>query len=155
MKKIIVFLVIVIALFAGIAFATKVQQEKKAEGNPYNKDSLNSETIALLDDENYSNIILPEELKEKIDNGEDVTVYFYSPTCGHCREATPVVKPLADELGIDLFQYNVLEFEQGWDDYNINSTPTIIQFNDGKETARIEGNRGEGTFKAWFKENSL
>ena len=54
-----------------------------------------------------------------------------------CKEATPILTPLAEELGIDLVQYNLLEFEQGWDDYDIEGTPTIVQFKDGKEVARI------------------
>ena len=38
MKKMIIFLVIIIALFAAIAFINNTQNKQKAEGNPYNKE---------------------------------------------------------------------------------------------------------------------
>ncbi len=86
---------------------------------------------------------------------EDVTVYFYSPTCPHCQRTTPIVDPLSKEMGIDLVQYNLLEFEQGWDDYGIESTPTIVQFKKGKETARIVGYNEEDVFQDWFNKNAI
>lgn len=132
-----------------------MQNKEKVAGNPYEKDTLDPATVDLLDDENYQNIIIPEELEEKLANKEDVTVYFFSSTCGYCKQATPILTPLAEELGVDLVQFNLLEFEDGWDDYRIEGTPTIIQFKDGKETARIKNLQDEETYRQWFEENSL
>ncbi|MDF1510210.1 thioredoxin family protein [Robertmurraya sp. DFI.2.37] len=155
MKKVIIFLAIIIVLFAGVALLTKMQNEEKvSEDNKYKKDTLHPETIAQLDDPNYQNLILPEELKEKLDNNEDVTVYFYSPTCSHCQRTTPVVAPLSEELGIDLVQYNLLEFEKGWDQYGISETPTIVQYRNGEEVARIVGYKEKEVFEEWFNQNS-
>lgn len=154
LKKMIIFLVIIIALFAGISLVTKLQNEEKVVDNPYHKETLDSSTIAQLDDPNYQNLILPEELEKKIADEDDVTVYFYSPTCPHCQRTTPIVDPLSEEMDIDLVQYNLLEFEQGWDDYQIESTPTIVQFKDGKETARIVGYNEESVFTDWFTKNT-
>lgn len=153
MKKVIIFLVVIIGIFAAIAVVTTMQQNQAAEGNPYNKADLEPATIDLLDDPNYQNIILPEELETKLANGEDVTVYFFSPTCSHCKATTPVVAPMAEEMGIDLVQYNVLEFEQAWNQFNIEGTPTIIHFENGEETARIVSSQPEETFENWFNEN--
>ncbi|RSD29208.1 thioredoxin family protein [Mesobacillus subterraneus] len=155
MKKVIIFLVIIIGLFAALFFLNKAQNEEKVEGNPYGKDTLHPETAKQLDDPNYQNIILPDELDKKIESGEASTVYFYSPTCPHCVRTTPIVSPLSKEMGVDLVQYNLLEFEQGWDDYGIESTPTIVQYKDGKEVDRIVGYQEEPTFEAWFKQNSV
>ena len=74
-----IFLVIIIALFAAIAFINNTQNKQKAEGNPYNKENLKQSTIDQLDDPNYQNLILPDELAEDLKNKEDKTVYFYSP----------------------------------------------------------------------------
>ncbi|EDL64269.1 thioredoxin family protein [Bacillus sp. SG-1] len=153
MKKVVIFLVVIIGIFAAIAVVTKMQQDQAAEGNPYNKADLEPATIDLLDDPNYQNLILPEELEAKLANGEDVTVYFFSPTCSHCIATTPVVAPMAEEMGIDLVQYNVLEFEQAWNQFNIEGTPTIIHFENGEETARIVSSQPEETFENWFNEN--
>lgn len=155
MKKVIIFLLIIIGLFAALFFVNKAQNEEKSEGNIYGKDTLHPETVKQLDDPNYQNIILPEELDKKLENGEDVTVYFFSPTCPHCVRTTPVVAPLAKDMSVDLEQYNLLEFDQGWNDYGIESTPTIVQYKDGKEVNRIVGYQEEATFENWFNENTL
>ncbi|WP_394136579.1 thioredoxin family protein [Cytobacillus oceanisediminis] len=155
MKKVIIFLAVIIALFAAVGILTKMQNEEKvSEDNPYAKDTLHPETIAQLDDPNYQNIILPGELEEKLNNKEDVTVYFHSPTCPHCQRTTPVVAPLAEDMDIDLVQFNLLEFEDGWDDYGITETPTIVQYKDGKEVKRITGYQEKAVFEQWFNENT-
>ena len=156
MKKVIIFLAVIIVLFVAVGFLTKMQNEQKvSEENPYDKEKLHPETIAQLEDPNYQNLILPEDLKKKLDNKEDVTVYFYSPTCSHCQRTTPVVAPLAKDMKVDLVQYNLLEFDNGWDQYLITETPTIVQYKDGKEVNRITGYQNEDVFKQWFNENSL
>ncbi|KAB2337082.1 thioredoxin family protein [Cytobacillus depressus] len=155
MKKVVIFLAVIVVLFGAVGFLTKMQNEEKvSEDNKYKKDTLHPETIAQLDDPNYQNLILPEELDKKLKNKEDVTVYFYSPTCSHCQKTTPVVAPLAKDINVDLVQFNLLEFDKGWDKYLITQTPTIVQYKNGKEVNRITGEQDEAVFKQWFSENS-
>ncbi|MBS4210735.1 thioredoxin family protein [Bacillus sp. FJAT-50079] len=153
MKKVIIFLAIFVGLFAVIALITKIQQDQKSEGNVYQKESLHPATIDQLDDPNYQNIILPDELEKKLNNKEDVTVYFFSSTCSFCKQTTPIINPVAKELDIDLVQYNLLEFPQGSNEYNIESTPTVVHFVKGKEQARIVGAAPKEDFKAFFEKN--
>ncbi|MGG1687950.1 thioredoxin family protein [Pseudalkalibacillus sp. NRS-1564] len=153
MKKAIIFLGIVIVIFGALAFVTNYSNSEKTEGNPYGKSSLNPATIEQLDDPLYQNQILPDELEEALSNEEEAFVYFYSPTCIHCKNTSPVLVPLAEDMGIDLKKYNVLEFEQGWNDYRIESTPTLVRFKDGKEVDRIVGTQSEDTFKQWIEKN--
>jgi thioredoxin-like negative regulator of GroEL len=153
LKKIIIFLAVVIGLFAAIAIVTNMQNSQKAEGNKFKKDELHPATVELLDDPNYQNVILPEELEKKLENKEDVTVYFYSSTCPHCKETTPVLAPIAEDMGVDMVQYNVLEFEQGWTDYQIEATPTLVHFKNGEEVDRIVGSQPEEEFRSFFEEN--
>jgi len=154
-KKVIAFLSVVIVIFAAIWVLNVYQQREKLKGNPYKKSSLHSETIAQLDDPNYQNIVLPEELAAQLKDGNDETVYFYSPTCSYCRKTTPIVVPLSNDLGIDLKLFNLLEFEEGWEQYDIEATPTIIHFDNGKESARIVGYNEKEVFEQWFEENVL
>ncbi len=154
MKKVLIFLAIIIVLFAGIAYVTKMQNSVKSKDNPYGKDTLHPATADLLEDPNYQNLILPDQLEEKLNSKEDLTVYFFSSTCPHCKAATPVLMPLADDLGVDVVQYNLLEFEQGWDDFGIESTPTLVQFKDGKEVARIVGNQPKEEFQSFLEKNT-
>lgn len=152
MKKILSFLTIIVALFIAISLVTKMQQAEKTAGNPYGKDKLHPETVELLDNPDYDNIVTPKEVKEKINSGEDVTVYFFSPLCGYCMETTPIIKPVAQDLNIDLLQYNVLEFEEGWNDHNLESTPTVIHYKNGEEVARASGYHEADKFNWWFNE---
>jgi len=150
MKKILIFGGIVIILFGLLAFMTNYQKQQKIADigdNPYNKSDLKPATIELLDDPNYQNIILPEELDEMLDNKEDMIVYFFSSTCVYCKEATPILMPIAEEMNVDIKQFNLLEFEEGWDDYNINATPTLVRYEDGKEVERVEGLQSEEFFR--------
>lgn len=155
MKKVIIFLLIIVGVFAALFFVNKAQNEEKAEGNPFGKDTLHPETVKQLEDPNYQNIITPDELEKVIENGEDATIYFYSPTCPHCVRTTPIVAPLAKEMDVNLQQFNLLEFEDGWNNYGIESTPTIVQYKDGKEVNRIVGYQEEPVFEQWFNENSV
>lgn len=156
MKKVVIFLAVIIVLFVAVGFLTKMQNEEKvSEKNPYGKDNLHPETIAQLDDSNYQNLILPDELEKKLDNKKDVTVYFYSSTCGHCKNTTPIVAPLAKDMKVDLVKFNLLEFDEGWNNYGIEETPTIVQYKDGKEVNRITGYHEKDVFENWFKENSI
>ncbi|WP_458413626.1 thioredoxin family protein [Schinkia sp. CFF1] len=154
MKKVIVFGVIVIAIFILLgAFSSMQNKQEEAIGNPYNKETLHPATIEQLKDPNYQNLILPDELKKILEDKGSAFIYFYSPTCAHCKRTTPVVVPMAKELGINLQLFNLLEFDDGWDTYKIEGTPTIVHFVDGKEVARIEGGVEAEQFKKWFNEN--
>ncbi|MDN4493208.1 thioredoxin family protein [Ureibacillus aquaedulcis] len=145
MKKLGIIGAIVVVLFAAIIILTNLANKDKLKDNPYDTDNLNQATIDLLDNENYQNIILPEALKEKVDSGEPVVAYMFSPTCVHCQAMTPALMPIAEEVDVHIDQYNLLEYEQGWDDYKVESTPTLIYFKDGKEVNRIVGDYSQDT----------
>ncbi|WP_235817523.1 thioredoxin family protein [Gracilibacillus timonensis] len=157
MKKMIVFVLILVVIFAALIFVVNYQQSQQLDGvdNPYNKTDLQQETIDQLDDENYQNQILPEELSNRLESGEDVTVYFYSPTCIHCQRVTPIVAPMAEDMGVDLVKINLLEFQAAWDQFQIQSTPTMIHYSGGEESARLVGEQSEETFESFFEQEVL
>ncbi|PJN90267.1 thioredoxin family protein [Bacillus sp. mrc49] len=155
MKKMAIILVIIVALFVLMGVLTTMKKEEKSKGNPYGKDKLDPATVDQLDDPNYQNLILPQELEQDLQDNKDVTVYYYSPKNGYSEKTTPIVAPLAEKLGIDLVQYNLLEFEQGWSDYGIKDTPTIVHYKNGQEQERIVGFKEEETFKKWFEDNDI
>ncbi|MDQ0207129.1 thioredoxin family protein [Alkalicoccobacillus murimartini] len=142
MKKILVFGSIIVVVFALLALLTITSNKQKMESvadNQFGKDELTPATMDIVDDPNYQNAILPEELQDRLDNEETFTVYFYASDCPHCKEATPRLVDLAEELDEDIPQYNLREFEQGWSDHNIESTPTLVHYKDGVEEQRIVG----------------
>ena len=140
MKKLVLYMGIIVGLFVVLFLVNQASLAGK-DDNVYGipaKD-LHPLTVKQLNDPNYQNIILPGELEEKLANKEDVFVYFFSPDCPHCKATTPHLMPLAEELGVDVKQYNVLEFEDAWSTYNLSGTPTLVYFQDGVEVDRIVG----------------
>ncbi len=105
-------------------------------------DELTGPTIDLLDNEDYQANKTPAEVEEIVNSGEGEFVYFWSPTCSHCMEATPMLTEALDSVEGEVTQLNVYEYENAWATWNINSTPTLIYFEDGKEVERLEGNPG-------------
>jgi thioredoxin 1 len=148
MKKLAIYLSIIIVLFAGL-YVVNQQSEKAKYGkfadNVYgiSPDKMNPETVKLLEDPNYQNIILPTELDKKLDAKEDFFIYYFASTCPHCKRTTPVLYPLTKEMNVDVKQFNLEEFKDGWSKYKIESTPTLIYYKGGKEVDRMVGGIAE------------
>lgn len=147
----------IVILFVALYFVVdyKNKQAIDTSGNPYGKEDLKQETIDQLDNPLYQNQITPDELNEELASSGDVTVYFYSPTCVHCQNTTPVLVPVAEDLDVDVKKLNLLEFEDDWDTYQIEGTPTLVHYKDGEEVTRIDGERSEDEFTAFFNEHVL
>ncbi len=155
MKKIILFSTVIIVIFAAIAIITNKQNDSKTEGNPYGKDKLEQATIDLLDDDNYQNQIVPEDLQARIESGEPATVYFFSPTCPHCIRTTPILAPLAEEMDVDMVQLNLDEFPETGGTYGIYETPTLVYFEDGEFVDGIAGAAAENDYEDFFNRTVL
>lgn len=132
-----IYLGIVIVLLVGIFSLGKLEKDNPLYGKPNNE--LNSATRELLNDKNYQNIILPEQLDQKIANKEDFFAYMFSASCHYCKETTPQIIPVVDELDIKLEQFNLLEFPEYQQKLGVEFTPTLIYFKDGVEADRLEG----------------
>lgn len=157
-NKMFIIIGVIVVLFAGLYFLTNFQNKQTLENsdNPYGKDNLRQETIDLLDNPNYGNIIVPDNLDEQLENEEDITVYYFSPTCSYCQQATPIVVPIAEELDIDMKKMNLLEFDK-MQYYDIEGTPSIVHYENGKEVGRIVGlpENPEEDYRAFFEEYVL
>lgn len=105
-------------------------------------DELTGPTIDLLDNENYQSNKTPAEVEEIVNSGEGEFVYFWSPTCPHCLEATPLLTDALDNIDGEVTQLNLDEYREQWTTWGINSTPTLVYFEDGEEVERLEGNPG-------------
>ncbi|QUW23468.1 thioredoxin family protein [Sporosarcina sp. Marseille-Q4063] len=152
MKKLLVIGGIIVAIFILIVVLTNKSNETKLKDNPYGTEKLEQSTINLIGNENYNNIILPDELAKKIKSGDPVTAYFFSPDCPYCMEMTPVLMPIAKEMDVTVYQYNLLEFNPQASSYGIRSTPTLIHFRDGKEVGRMVGAQPADNIRLFFEE---
>ena len=150
MKKLGIIGAAVVLLFAAIIVLTNMSNSDKMKDNPYDTDNLRQSTIDLLDDENYQNIILPDDLQAKIDSGEGVFAYMFSPECGYCMQFTPKLMAVAEQEDIQIDQLNVLEYENAWTTYKLEGTPTLIYFENGEEVTRLYGAADEETVRQFF-----
>jgi thioredoxin 1 len=159
-KKLSIYLVIIIALFGLLYYLDYAEDQKvnsklkESAERLYNTtpDQLNRETREQLNDKNYQAIILPEQLNKKLADKESLIVYFFSPACVYCKETTPILNDIADEVNVDYHQLNVLQFRNEWDKYRLSATPTLIYFKDGVEAARLEGGIGDTNSREDYKE---
>lgn len=145
---------IVVLIFAAIWFLNATSNDKKTSTSTLYGDYKiqQQSTIDQLDDPNYQNIILPEDLDKKIKSGEGTYAYFFSPECEHCQKVTPRLMPIADTADVQIDQFNILEFTEGWSDYNVDATPTLVYYNDGKEVGRIIGDQPDENFEMFFED---
>ncbi|NIA59407.1 thioredoxin family protein [Bacillus pacificus] len=100
----------------------------------------------------YSNKISLEDLNKNIEDKKEQTIYFYQTSCVHCQKVSPIVVPLAKDLNVDMKVIDIENLNEPWDKYNIQGTPTIIHFKDGKEVSRISGEQSKEKFKEWFEQ---
>ena len=156
-KKMLVIVGVIVVIFVALFFVIDYKNNQALENNenPYGTKDLNQATIDQLNDPLYQNIILPDDLNEKINDGEEVTVYFYSPTCVYCQNTTPYLAPLAEDMDVDMKKFNLLEYGQEGVAYGIESTPTLVHFENGEEVSRLVGQYPEEEYEAFFNEYVL
>ena len=148
---------VIVILFGALYFANNYKNKAAIENNenPYGKTNLQQETIDQLSDPLYQEQVTPDDLKKRLANKEDVTIYFYSPTCSYCVKTTPNLVPVAEDLNVEVNKLNLLEFNDEWNTYGIEGTPTLIHYKNGEEFARLTGQQSSEAFEVFFNENVL
>jgi thioredoxin 1 len=70
-----------------------------------------------------------------------IVVEFMSYGCVHCREMEPVLQQVAEMVKSKekIFRLNTADEQELTDSYEIQGTPTVVMFLNGKEVGRVEG----------------
>ncbi|MCQ6334967.1 MULTISPECIES: thioredoxin family protein [Bacillus cereus group] len=99
----------------------------------------------------YKNQVSFEKLQADLLKQDEKIIYFYKPDCKYCKKVSPIVIPLAQEMKIPLEVMNIEKYPQSWETFEIQGTPTIIHYKNGKELDRILGAHDKSKFKEWFE----
>ncbi|MGG3756432.1 thioredoxin family protein [Bacillus anthracis] len=136
MKKIIISCIIIITSLIIIISLTNKKENKTTQENY------------------YQNQISVEELKNNLSNQEEKFIYFYQTDCHYCKKVSPIIVPMSKKMNFNMEVLNLQDQKEGWKEFKIEGTPTIIHYKYGKEINRIEGEYPKEEFEKWFKNNS-
>lgn len=104
--------------------------------------------------QNISTKTAQEMMKKK----ETFILYLYQKSCGACKQVKPVINNYISNSKNKVFAIDI-NADEGKNfigqDLNLQSTPTVIFYNKGKETNRFIGIFSEKDFEKKVKENGM
>ena len=82
------------------------------------------------------------ELGKRIQKGEKLLLYFYSPSCGACKTMTPVVEEMMEKKD-NIYKINLTKDFNTGKIFGIMGTPATIVVNESKIDQYILGARSK------------
>ena len=94
-----------------------------------------------------------EELQSLLRNKKEVLALFYASWCPFCRSFRSTFSILVAKKGFNhAICVNMDDYENPlWAEYSIDAVPTVIFFDCGKATHRLDGQLGRGLNETQFK----
>jgi thioredoxin 1 len=99
-----------------------------------------------------------QELKAELENSKQVLALFYASWCSYCMRFLPIFEEGIAELKFEKTIHVMLDDYNNtlWDDFYVSAVPTIILFEEGKVSKRLDGRLGAGLkeerFRTWLYE---
>lgn len=84
-------------------------------------------------------IVTDENIDSVINSHKIVLIDFWAEWCRPCKMFSPVLDEIADENAIWIGKINVDENPKSAFHYEINSIPTVLVFENGKQVKKIIG----------------
>lgn len=87
-----------------------------------------------------------EELDTEINKCKQVLALFYSSWCPYCNRFVPVFDSKVADLSFEKVIHVIIDDYDNplWEIYEIGVVPTVILFEDGKVSKRLDGRFGSG-----------
>ncbi len=98
------------------------------------------------------------DLDSELKNSKQVLALFYSAWCPYCVRFVPVFDKTVAKMGFERVIHVLLDDYDNpmWDEYDVPAVPTIILFEEGKVSKRLNGQLGSGLslekFRVWIEE---
>jgi thioredoxin 1 len=89
--------------------------------------------VTELTDANFQSEVLQSDLPVLVD--------FWAPWCGPCRQLTPIIDALAEEMSgtIKVGKLNIDDSPRAAEQYGVMSIPTVMIFKNGEVVQRFVG----------------
>jgi thioredoxin 1 len=91
--------------------------------------------------------------KDVIKADGHVLVDFWAEWCGPCKQLSPIVDDIANDMGdkIKVFKVNIDENPDSPAKYNVRGIPTLIIFKDGAPVATKVGSLPKSSLVEWIE----
>jgi thioredoxin 1 len=99
-----------------------------------------------------------QELDAELKSSKQVLALFYANWCGYCMRFVPVFEDAISRCKFKKVISVILDDYDNalWDDYEVPAVPTVILFEDGKVSKRLDARLGSGLkeerFITWLNE---
>ena len=101
-----------------------------------------------------------ESLNKELRKNDKVLALFFASWCGYCSRFLPIFNKMITNFNAGTIIHVILDDYDSpmWDDYSIDAVPTVIYFDKGKVSNRLDGRSGVGLsekqFKLWLEQFS-